>query len=110
MKSYVDFVHLVEHLDSIVSRTSAHDSERPAEPHAGAEAQALRFLLDWSARNRERGGARWADTYVTCVVTFTILPWVTRKTVLRSGTPFEKLPEDWVCPLCGVGKDAFTAE
>ncbi len=26
------------------------------------------------------------------------------------GTPFEKLPEDWVCPLCGVGKEAFTAE
>ncbi len=23
------------------------------------------------------------------------------------GTPFEKLPEDWVCPACGVGKDAF---
>lgn len=37
VKSYVDFVHLVEHLDDIVSGTSAHDSERPAEPHAGAE-------------------------------------------------------------------------
>jgi rubredoxin len=23
------------------------------------------------------------------------------------GTPFEKLPEDWVCPLCGVGKEDF---
>ena len=22
-------------------------------------------------------------------------------------TPFEELPEDWVCPLCGVGKEAF---
>lgn len=21
--------------------------------------------------------------------------------------PFEELPEDWVCPLCGVGKDEF---
>ena len=21
--------------------------------------------------------------------------------------PFEELPEDWVCPLCGAGKDAF---
>ena len=20
---------------------------------------------------------------------------------------FEDLPEDWVCPLCGVGKDMF---
>ena len=24
------------------------------------------------------------------------------------GTSFEKLPEDWVCPVCGVGKDQFT--
>lgn len=22
-------------------------------------------------------------------------------------TPFEELPEDWVCPLCGVGKEDF---
>ena len=25
-------------------------------------------------------------------------------------TPFEELPEDWVCPLCGVGKDEFVAQ
>ncbi|MBU7042342.1 MAG: rubredoxin [Theionarchaea archaeon] len=23
------------------------------------------------------------------------------------GTPFEKLPEDWVCPVCGAGKEDF---
>lgn len=23
------------------------------------------------------------------------------------GTAFEDLPEDWVCPACGVGKDQF---
>lgn len=23
------------------------------------------------------------------------------------GTKFEELPDDWVCPLCGVGKDMF---
>jgi rubredoxin len=22
-------------------------------------------------------------------------------------TTFEDLPDDWVCPLCGVGKDQF---
>ncbi len=22
-------------------------------------------------------------------------------------TPFEKLPDDWVCPLCGAGKSDF---
>ena len=26
------------------------------------------------------------------------------------GTPWEKVPEDWVCPLCGVGKDQFYKE
>lgn len=25
-----------------------------------------------------------------------------------AGTPWEKVPEDWVCPLCGVGKDSFS--
>ena len=23
------------------------------------------------------------------------------------GTPFEALPEDWVCPVCSLGKDMF---
>jgi rubredoxin len=23
------------------------------------------------------------------------------------GTPFEKLPDDWVCPVCGASKDLF---
>ena len=26
------------------------------------------------------------------------------------GTKFEDLPEDFACPLCGVGKDDFSAE
>ena len=26
------------------------------------------------------------------------------------GTAFEDLPEDWVCPMCGVGKDEFKPE
>lgn len=25
------------------------------------------------------------------------------------GTPFEELPEDWICPVCSVGKEDFTA-
>lgn len=24
------------------------------------------------------------------------------------GTNWEELPEDWACPICGLGKDAFT--
>ena len=26
---------------------------------------------------------------------------------IEAGTPFEEIPDDWVCPLCGVGKDEF---
>ena len=26
------------------------------------------------------------------------------------GTDFEDIPADWVCPLCGVGKDDFSPE
>ncbi len=26
---------------------------------------------------------------------------------IESGTLFEDLPDDWVCPICGVGKDEF---
>jgi rubredoxin len=29
---------------------------------------------------------------------------------IEPGTPFEDLPEDYVCPLCGVGKDMFEVE
>ena len=28
----------------------------------------------------------------------------------QHGTAFEDLPEDWVCPLCGVGKEDFSEE
>lgn len=26
---------------------------------------------------------------------------------IKPGTPFEEIPEDWVCPVCGVGKSEF---
>ena len=28
-------------------------------------------------------------------------------TDIEAGTPFEDIPEDWVCPVCGAGKDQF---
>ena len=27
---------------------------------------------------------------------------------IEAGTAFADLPEDWVCPICGVGKDSFS--
>ena len=29
---------------------------------------------------------------------------------IEAGTAFKDIPEDWVCPLCGVGKDEFELE
>lgn len=29
---------------------------------------------------------------------------------IAPGTKFEELPEDFACPLCGVGKDQFAEE
>lgn len=26
---------------------------------------------------------------------------------IKAGTSFEEVPDDWICPLCGVGKDKF---
>ena len=26
---------------------------------------------------------------------------------IPSGTPFDKLPDDWKCPVCGATKDSF---
>ena len=29
---------------------------------------------------------------------------------IAPGTAFEDIPDDWVCPLCGVGKDDFEVQ
>jgi rubredoxin len=26
---------------------------------------------------------------------------------IAPGTPFEKIPDGWMCPVCGAGKDMF---
>ncbi len=29
---------------------------------------------------------------------------------IAAGTPFEDIPDDWVCPVCGVSKSDFSIE
>ncbi len=29
---------------------------------------------------------------------------------VETGTPFEKIPDDWTCPVCGASKDQFEKE
>lgn len=31
-------------------------------------------------------------------------------TAWAPGTPWEQVAEDWVCPICGMGKDVFEKE
>lgn len=32
------------------------------------------------------------------------------ETGIAPGTSWENVPEDWVCPICGLGKSAFSEE
>ena len=32
------------------------------------------------------------------------------KTGVAPGTSWEEVPEDWVCPICGLGKEVFDKE
>ncbi|HFQ80654.1 MAG TPA: rubredoxin [Desulfobacterales bacterium] len=32
------------------------------------------------------------------------------KNGISPGTPFDDLPEEWVCPVCGAGKNEFEPE
>lgn len=29
---------------------------------------------------------------------------------IKPGTPFENIPDDWVCPVCGARKNKFVKE
>ncbi len=29
---------------------------------------------------------------------------------VAAGTPFFQVPDEWVCPICGAGKDMFEKE
>ena len=29
---------------------------------------------------------------------------------IAAGTSFESLPDEWICPPCGMGKDVFVEE
>lgn len=55
-----------------------------------------------------RGGLKIMKKYLC-----TVCQWVYDPEVgdpdggIAPGTAFEDIPEDWVCPLCGVGKEDF---
>ncbi|HIW48309.1 MAG TPA: rubredoxin [Firmicutes bacterium] len=51
------------------------------------------------------------DKYVCKVCGYVYDPAVGDDTQgIAAGTSFDALPDSWVCPLCGVGKEDFEKE
>ena len=50
------------------------------------------------------------DKYVCTVCGYVYDPSEGDGQQIKPGTPFESLPDDWVCPVCGAGKDMFEKE
>lgn len=51
------------------------------------------------------------DRYVCIICGYVYDPAVgDAESGIEPGTPFEDLPEDWVCPICSVGKEHFEVE
>ena len=58
--------------------------------------------------NNKRKGDRFMDKYVCGPCGYVYDPEVgDPDSGIAPGTPFEELPEDWCCPICGVSKDMF---
>jgi len=55
-----------------------------------------------AARLTQKTGGDIMDKYVCDVCGYVYDP------AENDNVAFEDLPEDWVCPLCGVGKDSFS--
>ncbi len=62
------------------------------------------------AEDRMIGGEKM-DKYVCTICGYVYNPEAgDPENGVAPGTPFEKLPDDWVCPICGAEKDAFEKE
>jgi rubredoxin len=48
--------------------------------------------------------------YVQRVVMFMTLNKGDPDSGIKPGTPFEEIPDDWVCPVCGAPKSMFVEE
>lgn len=59
------------------------------------------FALLW-------GVMMFMDRYVCIICGYVYDPAVgDPESGIAPGTAFEDIPDDWVCPLCGVGKEHF---
>lgn len=59
---------------------------------------------------KKQGGIEM-EPYICTVCQYVYDPYVgDPDNGIPPGTPFADLPDDWVCPICGVGKEAFEPE
>lgn len=56
-----------------------------------------------------KGGERM-EKYVCTVCGYIYDPAEGDMGNLAPGTPWEQVPEEWTCPVCGVGKELFEKE
>jgi rubredoxin len=72
--------------------------------------QNLRFYFE-NIRHKWIWDVDNMDTYICKVCGYVYNPDEgDPDSAIEPGTPFENLPDDWVCPVCGAGKDMFELE
>jgi flavin reductase (DIM6/NTAB) family NADH-FMN oxidoreductase RutF/rubredoxin len=66
------------------------------------------YFSDIDKKTEEKKEVVKMDKYVCTVCGYVYDPAKgDPETGIAAGTSFENLPDDWVCPICGAGKDAF---
>ncbi len=83
--------------------------------HERKKGKSPKHAPTYRASEAERAGAQKGekpmDKYVCDVCGYVYDPAVgDPDSGVSPGTPFEGLPADWVCPVCGAGKDQFSKE
>jgi rubredoxin len=69
---------------------------------------AKRGCQAWNLRKKSKKGANNMKKYKCLMCGYIYDPAVgDPESDIEAGTAFEDLPDDWVCPDCGVGKDEF---
>ena len=86
---------------------------------AGVRDETIRGISDLLAQRPDPALKARVDGYIARIeaVSYTHLDVYKRQVYdpavgdpdggIAPGTQFEEIPEDWVCPVCGVGKDMF---
>jgi rubredoxin len=68
-------------------------------------------MADCCCRNTKKKGEMKMQKYVCSVCGYVYDPAEgDMDHGVQPGTSWDKVPEDWVCPVCGVNKDQFNPE